>query len=423
MSPLEYSSRFFLDIEDKNIIFTDLYYDKFDPSLRICEAELIQPSCPFCNSSDLIHNGHYISKVKYISADASKPIVIKLRKQRVLCKSCDKRSMAKTDLVDKNCFISNASKRKVLSALTEDRSLTSIAREHNLSVNTVLRILSSCSSRFHDDYDYLPEHLAFDEFKGVGKKLHFICLDGDSHKVVQILGTRFKPEILRYFYKFTPKARAMVKTVTMDLNCYYPLVARELFPNAQIVIDRFHMVQMLTRSFNCLRVQIMKRFKKQTSEYKLLKSPWKLYLMRYDKLNKTNPYYDWHFKDCLTQEHTVLDGLDCDPVLENAYWVMQDFMSAIQNKDEKHITHLLHSKLNVGKQMHKTLLTFKRNYTGILNGITSAYSNGCLEGVNRKIKQISRTAYGYRNFHNLLVRIRLEENVVKQKEPNYQLAA
>ena len=54
------------------------------------------------------------------------------------------------------------------------------------------------------------------------KKLHFICLDGNTHKVVQILRTRFKPDILRYFYKFTPKARAMVKTVTMDLNCYYP---------------------------------------------------------------------------------------------------------------------------------------------------------------------------------------------------------
>lgn len=42
-----------------------------------------------------------------------------------------------------------------------------------------------------------------------------------------------KPDILRYFYKFTPKARAMVKTVTMDLNCYYPSVVRELFPNSQ----------------------------------------------------------------------------------------------------------------------------------------------------------------------------------------------
>jgi len=72
----------------------------------------------------------------------------------------------------------------------------------------------------------------------------------------------------------------MVMTVAMNLNCYYPLVGRELFPNAQIVIDRFHMVQMLTRSFNVLRVQIMKKFNKQSCEHKLLKSPWKLYLMK-----------------------------------------------------------------------------------------------------------------------------------------------
>ena len=247
--------------------------------------------------------------------------------------------MAQSNLINKGCYISNTSKRKILSALTEDRSMTSIARKHNVSVNTVQRVLEACSSKFYDDFDHHPEHLAFDKFKGVGKKLHFICLDGNTHKVVQILRTRFKPDILRYFYKFTPKARAMVKTVTMDLNCYYPLVARELFPNAQIVIDRFHMVQMLTRSFNIFRVQIMKQFNKRSREYKLLKSPWKLYLMKYDKLNKTTPYYDWHFKDSLTQKHVVLDGLDCDQTLENTYWVMQDFMTAIQDNDEKKVIH------------------------------------------------------------------------------------
>lgn len=236
--------------------------------------------------------------------------------------------MAQSNLVNKYCHISNNSKRKVLAALTEDRSMTSIAREQNVSVNTVQRVLESYSSKFYEEFDRLPEHLAFDEFKGVGKKLHFICLDGNSHQVVKILRTRFKPEILHYFYKFTPQARAMVKTVIMDLNCYYPLVARELFPNAQIVIDRFHIVQMLTRFFNSLRVQTMKQFKKQSREYKLLKSTWKLYLMKYDKLNKKTPYYDWHFN----QEHVVLDGLDCSKDLENTYWVMQDFMPAIQNK-------------------------------------------------------------------------------------------
>ena len=141
--------------------------------------------------------------------------------------------------------------------------MDSIFPEHILSVQ---RVLESCSSKFYDEFDRLPEHLAFDEFKGVDKKLHFICLDGDSHQVVQILRTRFKPEILRYFYKFSPKAGAMVKIVTIDLNCYYPLVAREFFPNAQIVIYRFHMVQMHTRSFNSFRVQTMKQFKKQNRD-------------------------------------------------------------------------------------------------------------------------------------------------------------
>ena len=71
----------------------------------------------------------------------------------------------------------------------------------------------------------------------------------------------------------------------------------------------------------------------------------------------------WHFKDYLTQEHVVLDGLDCNQTLENTYWVMQDFMVAIQNNDEKKAIHLLHSKQTVGKQMYQPLLTFKRNYS------------------------------------------------------------
>ena len=72
--------------------------------------------------------------------------------------------------------------------------------------------------------------------------------------------------------------------------------------------------------------------------------------MKYDKLNKKTPYYDWHFKDYLTQEHVVLDGLDCNEKLENTYWVMQDFMAAIQNKDEKKLfIYFIQNKLSVNK--------------------------------------------------------------------------
>lgn len=424
MSSYNNCIKFSLDIEDKNIVFKDYFYRLLNgKKQKIYQAVLVQPACPFCGSVDLIHNGHLKTEVRYITSNASRPIIIRLLKQRVLCRCCKKRSMAKSELVNKYCCISNASKRKVLIALTEDRSMTSIARENNVSINTVQRVLGSCSHRFLDGYDYLPEHLAFDEFKGVDRKLHFICLNGQTHEVVQILRTRLKKKLLKYFGKFTPQARANVKTVTMDLNFYYQDIVRICFPNAKIVIDRFHMVQMMTRSFNSLRVQTMKTFSKQSRQYKLLKSPWKLYLKKYDDLDQVHPRYNWHYKDSLTQEQIVIEGIGADQTLENSYNLMQDFFKALKTTDLKTIKEIINSRQAVGSLMHKTLLTFRHNLQAVLNGAQFHYSNGCLEGFNRKIKQIERTAFGYSNFINLLTRIRLEENKVKEKGSSNLLIA
>ena len=165
-------------------------------------------------------------------------------------------------------------------------------------------------------------------------------------------------------------------------------------PNAEIVIDRFHMVQMLTRSFNSLRVQVMKKFKKTSREYKLLKSPWKLYLKKYQALDKIHPHYNWNCKDNLTQEQVVNEGIACSTELTNAYNLLQSFYDALAAKDPQAIIEVIQAKEDVGWKMNQTLLTFKHNLKAVINGITLNYSNGCLEGCNRKIKQIERTAFG-----------------------------
>ncbi len=317
--------KFMLDIKDKNIFFKDQYYKLIQgKKCKIFEAVLIQPACPFCGSIDLLHNGRYKSDIRYLTANASFPVIIRLFKQRVLCRDCNRRSMAQTNLVKKYCSISNASKLKVLSALTE--------------------------------------HLASDEFKGVDRQLHFICLDGEKYEVIQILRTRYKKTLLKYFGRFSPEARENVKTVTMDLNFYYQGIVRACFPNAKIVIDRFHMVQMFARSFNSLRVKVMKQFKKNTRSYQLLKAPWKLYLKKYDDLKKTHPRYNWHYKDSLTQEQVVNEGISTDPILSASYELMQDFISALKNHDEQALKTLIFSKETVGEVMHKTLMTFRKNF-------------------------------------------------------------
>ena len=133
-------------------------------------------------------------------------------------------------------------------------------------------------------------------------------------------------------------------------------------------------------------------------------------------LEKVHPHYNWHYKDCLTQAQVVTEGINTSTTLENSYNLMQSFIQAVETGDTHELKSLINCQDQIGTLMHKTLLTFKHNLTAVLNGAELPYSNGCLEGFNRKIKQIERTAFGYSNFTNLLTRIRLEENLYNRVE-------
>lgn len=52
-----------------------------------------------------------------------------------------------------------------------------------------------------------------------------------------------------------------------------------------------------------------------------------------------------------------------------------------------------------------------------------SYSNGVLEGTNRMIKQIQRTAFGMSNFNHLVARINLRQMKTKPKEKQHQATA
>ncbi|NHL83217.1 ISL3 family transposase, partial [Lactobacillus helveticus] len=95
--------------------------------------------------------------------------------------------------------------------------------------------------------------------------------------------------------------------------------------------------------------------------------------------------------------------------------LMQSFIQAVETGNTHELKSLTNCQDQIGTLMHKTLLTFKHNLTAVLKGAALPYSNGCLEGFNRKIKQIERTAFGYSNFINLLTRIRLEEINIQKK--------
>ena len=62
----------------------------------------------------------------------------------------------------------------------------------------------------------------------------------------------------------------------MDMFSPYYQLAKQLFPNAKIVLDCFHIVQHLSRAMNRVRIQIMNQFDRKSQEYRALKRYWKL---------------------------------------------------------------------------------------------------------------------------------------------------
>ncbi|WP_162257359.1 transposase, partial [Lacticaseibacillus manihotivorans] len=77
---------------------------------------------------------------------------------------------------------------------------------------------------------------------------------------------------------FPLEVRQTVNTISVDLNAGYVNLIPKLFPNAEIVIDRFHIIQMVNRAVNQIRVQTMKTLDHRSKKYKFMKQEWKQFL-------------------------------------------------------------------------------------------------------------------------------------------------
>lgn len=118
-------------------------------------------------------------------------------------------------------------------------------------------MLDTARCDFHINFNFLPLHLCFDEFRGTHNTYHFIYIDADTHVIQDILPNRLKQTIFDHFMRFPPFVRGLFRTVTCDLNSYYADLIKALFPNAKIIVDRFHIVQMLNRAVNSMRTDLM----------------------------------------------------------------------------------------------------------------------------------------------------------------------
>ena len=78
----------------------------------------------------------------------------------------------------------------------------------------------------------------------------FVSQHNDTKNIITILDGRTQTVIWNHFLRHQRKVGAKVKCITMDMFSPYYDLAKRLFPNAQIVLDRFHIIQHLNRAMD-----------------------------------------------------------------------------------------------------------------------------------------------------------------------------
>ena len=145
-----------------------------------------------------------------------------------------------------------------------------------------------------------------------------------NKSIIDIVEDRRFNSLTEYFSRFSLVARNNVKCICMDMYTPYISLVNSIFPNAKIVIDKFHIVNLVNRAFNQTRISIMNSLQDDSLKRKF-KLFWKLLLKYYPDLSQVSYYY-WSFKYKLSSKDKIDYLLEKSPELEANFNLYQDII-------------------------------------------------------------------------------------------------
>ena len=292
-----------------------------------------------------------------------------------------------------------------------------IARLYNISDNTVQSIFDTIYYNDTVYKDFLPKAICIDEFTFKKKTYAFNICNAKNGKTIDLILDRTINNLDKYFSHYTEKARKRVKFVVMDMYSPYIDLIKKWFPNAKIIIDLFHIVQLLSKSLNKTRINVMKENKDDRNKFKnywrfILKSRFDLDVGSWKKFKC--------FKNLMTEIDVVDYLLKKDKFFENSYDLYQDIIYYLQHRDYDGFNKVINEEYkDVSKYMKTTLNTLRKYSVYIKNTLEYSYSNGVMERNNNTCKLIKRISFGFRNFRNMKSRIMIITNIFRKNKREY----
>ena len=411
-----------LNIKDENIHIIKECKEKMikGKNYKIIEGILTYTPeyCPCCgianqSTNDIIKWGFRKNCIVKIPKQGNCLTRLILHKQRFFCKHCNNTFISETNLVDRNKNISNNTNHQIRLELMEKQSEKDIAKRMDVSVSVIDRILNEISSHTVLRHPTLPKSMNWDEFKATKDtkgKMAFIITDNDNGNLFDINASRKSRDLERYFRRYSKQERDKVKHISIDFYSGYIYLAKKLFKNADISIDRFHIIIQAYNSLNSTRVSLCK---KDNPNYNKLKDYWKL-IVKNEKDLSEEKHYSKHFHKEISQKEIVQYLINTDLTLKTTYECYQGLINSLKEKDfNKFKAILFNQNKNLSPKMKQALKLYKENIKYIENSFKYDINNGIIEGTNNLIKCIKRIAFGYRKYDHFISRIFLIKGIIK----------
>jgi transposase len=354
-------------------------------------------SCPHCQSQRQRSKGWYARPVRHENLGLRHcRLLVQARKWK--CLDCQRQFRQRLPGILPCQRASEPFREAVFRQHLDGINRSRVGKREGIGAATVERYFRhGLQRRFAERHSLdCPSVLGIDEHFFTRRKGFATTLcDLKNHTVYDVVLGRSEASLEAYLQRLEGKLG--VRVVCMDLSSTYRALARKHFPKARIVADRFHVIRLINHHFlACWReidpvasknrglVSLMRRHRRH------LKPEQKTKLQAYlDAQPALDPIYRFKQFLCylLLKKHRTR---------QQCIRLIPQLLSAVDQLRQARLPQLvqLGETLDSWKEEIATMWRFTRN-----NGIT--------EGFHNKMETISRQAYGFRNFENYRLRVKV----------------
>ena len=371
--------------------------ERKDGEVRIEARYTGSVSCPHCESSRLRSKGRYLRSVRHSDIGLRRCRLI-LEAKKWQCLDCGRHFRQRFVGIQPWQRSTQLFQEFIYTQHLDGINRSRLGRREGIAPATVERYFERYLQRQFAEWHppQCPRLLGIDEhfFTRAQGYATTLC-DLKAHKVYDVVLGRSEASLERYLQGLQGKDE--VELVAMDLSATYRAIVRKHFPNARIVADRFHVIRLVNHHFLLSWRDLDPVGSKNRGLLKLMR--------RHEK--NLSP----------EQAHKLAAYLALHPVLEAVYAFKQSLcdLLLLKNRTQKQCRRLIPKLLSSIGELRACplpqLATLGETLHSWRDEIAAMWrfsrNNGITEGFHNKMELINRQAYGFRNFQNYRLRVKV----------------